>query len=43
MIIDIADKKYQKTEEFKPDKESTWHYPKEKDGKSEPTTSSLKL
>jgi hypothetical protein len=30
--IDTTDRKYQVTEQFQPDKESTWKYPAERDG-----------
>jgi hypothetical protein len=32
MTFDPTDKKYQVSEEFPPNKEETWTYPKEKDG-----------
>jgi hypothetical protein len=33
MTFDVTDKQYQLSDDIKPDKESTWKYPKEKDGK----------
>ena len=33
MTFDVTDKQYQLKDDIKPDKESTWKYPKEKDGK----------
>jgi hypothetical protein len=33
MTFDVTDKQYQLKDDIKPDKESTWKHPKEKDGK----------
>jgi hypothetical protein len=33
MTFDAADKQYQLKDDIMPDKESTWKYPPEKDGK----------
>jgi hypothetical protein len=33
MTFDVTDKQYQLKDDTKPDKESTWKYPMEEDGK----------
>jgi hypothetical protein len=36
MTFDVTDKQYQLKDDIKPDKESTWKHPAEKDGKQRP-------